>query len=189
MRRLAPLALALLAIVLAAGPASAATTWTVRVGDDYFDPAVRSIARGDSVKWKNIGNRTHTVTLNNGFTFFSSETLAPNGGVFTKAFPGAGTFGYHCAIHSGQSGKVKVPIGLAKVDGKIRVTVASAPVSGFRHRIEKKRNSGAWSLLGTTSSTSLDFAPSRTGTWTFRARMENINNGSHSGWAKKSISW
>ena len=188
MRRPASLLLASLALIIAAGPALAASTYKVKVGDDFFLPATMAIARADSVKWKNVGSTTHTVTLNNGFDFFPSQTHGP-GQIYTKAFPGAGTFGYSCIIHNGQNGKVKVPIGLAKVNGKIRITVASASVSGFRHRIEKRVNSGAWGLLGTTSGTSVDFAPPKSGTWTFRARMESLSNGSSSGWAKKSISW
>lgn len=193
MRRGTPLALAVLALILAVGPASAATTYTVKVGDDYFDPQIRAIARGDSVQWRNVGNDGHTVTLNNGFTFFSSRYLASQGNTgdtFTKAFPAAGLFGYYCAIHAGQTGKIKVPIGLAKVNGQIRITLGSTSVSGFRHRIEKKRNSGSWSPLATTTATSYSFTPPSPGTWTFRVRLEeNDANPTSSGWVKKSITW
>jgi plastocyanin len=188
MRRVTPLLLASLAVILTAGPTSAAVTYRVDVGDDYFDPTTRSIARGDTVRWRNVGDRTHTVTLSNNFNFFPSQTLGP-GQAFPKVFPAAGTFGYLCVIHPGQSGRVKVPLGLAKVGGTIRIRLASASVSGFRHRIEKQRNGGAWTFLANTSATAYFFTPPAGGTWTFRARLESLSNGSTSGWAKKSINW
>jgi plastocyanin len=179
---------ALACLVVAAAPAAGATTYTVQVGDDYFNPAVRAVARGDTVRWRNVGSRTHTVTLKNNFNFFTSQSLSP-GQIYPKTFPGAGTYAYLCIIHPGQSGKIKVPLGLAKVSGKIVIKLATASMSGFRHRIERKLGSGAWSLLANTTSTTYSFTPPRRGTWTFRARLESLSNGSTSGWAKKSITW
>jgi plastocyanin len=182
------LTMALACLVVAAAPAAGATTYTVQVGDDYFNPAVRAVARGDAVKWRNVGSRTHTVTLKNNFNFFTSKSLGP-GQVYTKTFPGAGTYAYLCIIHPGQSGTIKVPIGLTKVSGKIVIKLATASMSGFRHRIERKLGSGAWSLLANTTATTYSFTPPARGTWTFRARLESLSNGSTSGWAKKSIAW
>jgi plastocyanin len=181
-------ALACIVIVMAVAPVAAAT-YTVKIGDNFYNPSVRAVARGDTVTWRNNGAQGHTVTLKNGFTFFPSKYLGPGDPAFAKTFPGAGTFAYLCVIHSGQTGKVKVPIGLSKASGKIVVTVASSSSSGFRHRIERKPGSGSWTFVANTTATSYAFTPPSHGTWTVRARMESTGNGTTSGWAKKSIVW
>lgn len=173
---------------MAAAPVAGATTYTVNIRDDYFSPAVRAVARGDTVRWRNQGTKTHTVTLKNNFNFFTSRSLSPEQ-TFLKTFPGAGTFSYLCVIHPGQSGKVTVPLGLAKVSGKIVIKLASTSMSGFRHRIERKLGSGSWNFVANTSATTYSYTPPAHGTWTFRARLESLSNGSTSGWAKKSIAW
>lgn len=61
-----------------------------------YQPPVVTIDPGDSVTWTNRDNAAHTVTADDGS--FNSPTLS-NGGTFTRTFPSAGTFPYHCAIH------------------------------------------------------------------------------------------
>src|SRR5687767_15033940 len=165
--------LALACLAVAAAPAAGATTYTVQVGDNYFNPTVRAVARGDTVRWRNVGSNTHTVTLKNGFNYFASQTLSPDE-IYAKTFRGAGTYGYLCVIHPGQSGQIKVPLGLAKVSGKIVIKLSIASMSGFRHRIERRLGSGAWSLLANTTATTYSFTPPARGAWTFRARLESL---------------
>jgi plastocyanin len=110
--RALPLALASIAVALpltAAAPAAGqATTADVQIGDNFFAPIATSIAPGDSVRWTNGGSSTHTVTSDTGApeSFDSGDLLA--GQVFTRAFPTAGRFPYHCTIHPSMQAVVVV---------------------------------------------------------------------------------
>jgi plastocyanin len=75
------------------------------LGNRAFSPDDLDIAAGTSVTWKNTDSVAHTSTSDaNGW---NSGTVAP-GGQFSVAFPTAGTFPYHCAIHPGMVGTVVV---------------------------------------------------------------------------------
>jgi plastocyanin len=75
------------------------------LGNKAFSPDDLDIAAGTSVTWKNTDSVAHTSTSDaNGW---NSGTVAP-GGQFSVAFPTAGTFPYHCAIHPGMVGTVVV---------------------------------------------------------------------------------
>lgn len=70
----------------------------------YIPPAgVSSV--GSAVAWTNQGNRSHTVTFDNGQG--SSVALA-NGQSFTYIFRTTGRYSYHCAIHPSMTGYVDV---------------------------------------------------------------------------------
>ncbi len=92
-------------------PSGSTTTVSIPVGafaltTTAYAPDTVSVKVGDSVKWVNNDNISHTSTANNGTTF-NSGTIAP-GGSFTTTFNTAGTFQYHCAIHPGMVGTVTV---------------------------------------------------------------------------------
>jgi plastocyanin len=90
----------LIAGLCAAIPASAATR-TLKVGDNWF---VRSagvptvtIKRGDTVRWRWIGNRRHNVTVRSGPARFKSRTQT--NGSFSKRLTRRGTYRIICTIH------------------------------------------------------------------------------------------
>lgn len=62
------------------------------------------VTAGTTVTWVNNDNVTHTSTSDTGVW---NSTLAP-GASFSMAFPSAGTFTYHCAIHPNMVGTVTV---------------------------------------------------------------------------------
>jgi plastocyanin len=70
-----------------------------------FDPNQITAKLGDKVSWKNDDSTTHTVTAGDGS--FDSGNLAPDK-TYAFTFDKAGTFKYHCAIHSRMSGTVVV---------------------------------------------------------------------------------
>jgi plastocyanin len=84
---------------------------TVRMKDgaasseNFFRPRTLRVERGTRVVWRNSGARPHTTTSNSGL--WDSETLQP-GESFRRRFRKAGTFRYHCEIHSGMTGKIVV---------------------------------------------------------------------------------
>lgn len=70
-----------------------------------FTPNPITISRGGTVTWKNSDTTPHTSTSDSGM--WNSGSIAP-GGTFSMTFPSAGTFTYHCTLHSGMVGSVVV---------------------------------------------------------------------------------
>ena len=81
-------------------PTNAAT-----LGNRAFVPAELNVTPGTTVTWTNTDTVTHTSSSD--AQGWDSGAIAPNG-QFSFAFPAAGTFSYHCAIHPGMVGRVVV---------------------------------------------------------------------------------
>jgi len=75
------------------------------LGARAFAPDELEITAGTTVTWTNTDSVAHTSTSD--AAGWNSGIVAP-GGRFSAAFPTAGTFSYHCAIHPGMIGKVTV---------------------------------------------------------------------------------
>ncbi len=71
-----------------------------------FSPASVTVKVGETVKWTNNDNVSHTVTSNNGTTFDSGSMAVGTSFSFTPAV--AGTFLYHCNFHGGMTGTLTV---------------------------------------------------------------------------------
>ena len=96
-----------LAVLAGAPAAGAATTAEVGVFDFRFTPAYTRVEPGDSVRWTVRGS-FHTVTSRRGAPEpFASGDLV-TGEQFTRAFPTAGRYAYHCTIHPEMRGVVQV---------------------------------------------------------------------------------
>ncbi len=73
---------------------------TVRVGDNFFEPALITVNVGDTVTWvREIG--IHSVTADDG-SF--EQPLGSNWSTFSHTFTRAGTFRYYCVAHGGLNG-------------------------------------------------------------------------------------
>lgn len=70
-----------------------------------YAPNPITVAVGGSVTWTNNDNTSHNATANDGS--WNSGNMAP-GATFTRSFPTAGSFPYHCTIHPGMVGTVVV---------------------------------------------------------------------------------
>ncbi len=185
------IATAVLCLALAAGPVAAATrNVTMTDSQSSFFPTSISIARGDSVRWKNnAGFTDHDVFSTGPSKYFKS---GPAGGMepgdrYTRAFPSAGTFGYLCRVHAGMDGTVTVPMSVRRVtDGgsvKFKLTVASASLSSgspFRHVVYVDTPSGSWQVFKTTTKARLTYVPATSGTYHFRTAVTRTSNGSDS---------
>ena len=86
----------LIAICALMPSAALAATQTVVVKNLSFGPQPTTINVGDSVTWTSQDPVAHTVTANNGAF---DKPLAANGSA-TIPFAVAGTFAYHCSIHT-----------------------------------------------------------------------------------------
>ena len=94
MHRRALLAVAALLLVCAAR--AGATSYTVGIYDNYYDPDALTISMGDQVYWYNSGDVVHTSTSNT--NIWNSGFLSP-GDSYSRTFNSVGTFPYHCAVH------------------------------------------------------------------------------------------
>ena len=103
------LAVTIGAAALAAAPAVAATKHpkplTVKVGDDYFLPAKKTVPRGTTVVWKWLaGNaNTHDVKLKKGPKGVKKFHSAPAAADFTfkRTLKVKGTYRVICTFHEG----------------------------------------------------------------------------------------
>jgi plastocyanin len=88
----------------AAAPAAQSA---VTIENFAFAPASLTIKVGTTVVWTNKDGATHTVTSTSGPEQFDSGRLA-DGKTFSQIFTKAGTYTYHCQIHSSMTGTIKV---------------------------------------------------------------------------------
>jgi plastocyanin len=70
-----------------------------------FSPATLTVTVGTTVKWTNKDGITHTVTSDSGI--FDSGNVNASG-TFSYMFMTAGTYSYHCKIHSSMIAKIVV---------------------------------------------------------------------------------
>ena len=70
-----------------------------------FTPATTQVAVGTTVTWVNNDTVQHTVTSDT--KLFDSGPIDP-GGKFTYTFTQAGTFAFHCSIHTSMTGSITV---------------------------------------------------------------------------------
>lgn len=80
-------------------------TSDVAIRSMSFQPANIQITVGDTVTWTNYDGVNHTVTSDKGA--FGSGTLV-DGDTYSYTFDTAGTFPYHCSIHTSMRGSVVV---------------------------------------------------------------------------------
>ncbi len=70
-----------------------------------FDPNTITVTVGTTITWRNKDAVNHTVTSD--AALFDSG-LIPKDGTYTHTFTTAGTFPYHCTIHTYMTGTVVV---------------------------------------------------------------------------------
>ncbi len=80
--------------------------YRVRTANFAFSPATLTIKEGDTVTWTNNDNAPHTITSDSDSEIDSSPF--ENGQTFSHTFSQAGTYKYHCAVHTGMRGEVVV---------------------------------------------------------------------------------
>jgi plastocyanin len=91
-------------LIVGIGAAQAATK-AVSIAGFAFSPSSITINVGDSVTWTNNDGTTHTVTADAGA--FDSGDVGSSA-TYSHKFTTAGSFAYHCTIHSFMTGTVTV---------------------------------------------------------------------------------
>ena len=104
-------AIAIATLVLVATQVGAfAATHSVSIKDIAYNPSSMSIHVGDKVTWTNaetgIYAPQHTVTSDDGHSFDSG--YLNQGNSFSFTFTKAGSFTYHCNVHSSMHGTITV---------------------------------------------------------------------------------
>ena len=80
------------------------TSNAIDVRDNSFSPSATTVVPATTVTWTWRGSATHNVVFDDG----PSSELQSSGS-YSRAFPAAGTFPYHCTVHgSAMSGQVVV---------------------------------------------------------------------------------
>jgi Tol biopolymer transport system component len=162
------------------------------VGDFFYSPTGPKPKMGGIVEWDNTGPSSHTATDGSGMDYFDSGTLTP-GQVFLFGFPVAGNYAVECTIHPGQmSQTIKVPMtAVPKTGGLTTVftitwAVAPAPPVGYDIDVQIfKPGASDWADFKTDTSTKFTSftANAGTGVYSFRARLEKLDQLTFSDWS------
>jgi plastocyanin len=83
-----------------------AQTYNIEISSSAFNPSSLTINAGDTVIWTNQDSFSHTVTSDSGSELKSSSFSS--GGTYNHIFTTAGTYDYHCAIHTMMKGTIIV---------------------------------------------------------------------------------
>jgi plastocyanin len=105
MKRLLLLVLAGGLIAALAVPAYAATR-TVRVDDNVYKPKSLTVKRGDTVRWRWVGEAPHNVVVDRGPQRFRSKLQRR--GTYSKKMTRRGSYRIVCTIHPGMTMSLRV---------------------------------------------------------------------------------
>jgi plastocyanin len=142
----------------------------VTVANFAFTPAKVTVATGGTVRWTFPESMAHTTESNAGFWSSPHEM---GGATYAHTFPTAGTFGYHCAIHTFMHGMVRVPLtATVSATSGWRLRWAAAMPTGYSVDVQvRKPHTTKWVSLRTgTRALGTHFDPAKAGTYGLRAR-------------------
>ena len=173
------------AAVLLTSTAASAAGHTVSIVDFDFNGSPTTAALGDTVHWSNTTGHDHTSTDDTPLSLWSF--VVHGGTTRDRTFRQAGTYAYHCAIHTFMHGKVVVPMQgttslLTGHHGSITVATVSAP-SGFRYVIQRAAPGGSFRAWRTISSATTTWSTGTVGSWRFRAALLRTSSSARSGWS------
>jgi plastocyanin len=107
----AVLTVAALTLAFAGVAGAGGDTTTVRLGDNFFQPDSKKVAKGTKIRFKWTGEEEHNVTKKRGpGRSFASETTSATGVNFKRTFRKRGTYRLICTVHPDDM-KLKVEVG------------------------------------------------------------------------------
>jgi plastocyanin len=177
MRTIRLLVCALTLTTLLAVPANAGVNLHVAVDDFFYSPTPKTVnasVNQFSVGFDNGGSFTHTATDVNGM--FDTSFIGSGVSEFIY-LNGAGSYPYHCTLHEGMSGMLRMkPTASAAsivVGGNVTIRVGADFLKGAIFDVQRSRNDGAWKTVRTDSSDPTPtFVLNQTGTYRFRSRIQ-----------------
>lgn len=107
-----------------------------------FSPATITVPVGTKVTWTNQDPATHTVTSDTGA--FDSKNLT-TGGTFSFTFSQAGSFAYHCSIHTRMTATILVTA--AAVPAAANAPSATAAPSSVLPQTGQMQNDRNWAVI------------------------------------------
>ena len=132
MRRLLQLATLSLVALLVFAPSAWAQGQevTVRMEDNFFEPANITVEPGTTVTWVQSGNNSHTTTSYDGL-WDSGMIEGGSGGTFSFTFEEPGTYDYFCIPHEslGMIGSVTVTDGTATATATALSDTGGPPIT------------------------------------------------------------
>ena len=78
---------------------------SISIVDDGYNPGNLTVKAGTTVTWTNTGAHQHTATADD--NSWDSDFLN-SGATFSHTFASAGTFAFHCNVHSSMHGTITV---------------------------------------------------------------------------------
>jgi plastocyanin len=187
-RRIAVLA-ALAALLVMPLPAYAATS-TVTLSDSMnsFQSGSPTINFGDGVQWQtNSTTNPHTSTADK-FNLWDLNLPTGSNTYGPVSFPRAGGFAYHCEVHGGMRGTVRVRMMASDNTPMVGQTISilfaatNAP-AGFIEQVQKRKVGGTWKTFATSTGTSVNWTPAKAKTFQFRARLKRTSDGTSTLWS------
>jgi plastocyanin len=140
-RLLVPVVVLVIVIAgLTAAPAMAADSG-VSISGFAFDPSTITVHVGDTVAWTNSDGVAHTATADD--ASFDTGHIGAGTTSSPITFTTAGTFAYHCAIHSSMHGTVVVS------------DASTPPPTDTLEPAVPARNGVPWALLVLAAATGL----------------------------------
>lgn len=176
--------------VFAVGPAYACfNTHNAAIFDFKFEPRnTQATDVTDTMEWTNSGHVSegHTATSNlkgpgAGTHYFDTGVLMPNSSSSPFTLSNAGTFPYHCSIHTFMHGSVSVPVMVSARNGTTGTvfTVTWAGVAGVPMgfnadaQVKKPGSSKFVTFAKDQTTNSGPYTPTKPGIYEFRARLQN----------------
>jgi len=127
---------------IASGSIESASTVAVEIKDSSFKPSLLTVPVGTTVVWHNSDALSHSVVSDIQGLFESGKIK--KGKEYAYTFNSAGSFGYHCGIHSGMKGTVTVTE-TAKAKGTQLPSPVSATSGAPAELNSQKTASASWS--------------------------------------------
>ena len=75
-------------------------------GANSYSPSPATVSVGQKVAWHNADSMSHTATADGGS--FNTGTISPGGTSSPITMSAAGSFGYHCSLHSSMVATLQV---------------------------------------------------------------------------------
>jgi len=138
---------------------SAATIASVDIEASQYNPSIKNISTGDTVRWiltaynSDPNNFQHSVTSN---TSLFDSTPLNLGATFSYTFTTAGSYEYHCTLHTWMSGVVNVAnstggsnlatLGIDIIGGSEDISFDGTAISGFSNAY--RQDGGSLNLEG-----------------------------------------
>jgi plastocyanin len=140
-------------------PAGAASR-SVTIVDNAFNPDNITVLVGDSVTWRNTGQRGHSVKADDGSfdsspgcSFQNTSSCMAKDGTFTVTFSQPGSYFYYCAVHGSPNGVGMAGVVTVASEGATTTTSTTAATTSTTRRTTSTSGSATTATTRATTTT------------------------------------